>query len=611
VTATQPLRFLAPRVEVDRRPDGTLVLRSPEPLGAYPNSLGEMLRHWAATAPERLFLAERAGGGWRKMTYGEVAAQTAAIAQALLDRGLGPERPVMSLSANSIDLALVKLACLRVGVPFVPVSPAYSLMSRDYAKVAAIAEQVRPGLVYVADGAPFAGALKAAKLGAAEVVTSGSAPRGMTATPFAALTEAGPTDAVAKAEANVGPDTVAKILFTSGSTGMPKGVINTHRMMCANQQQIVQCWPFLDEAPPVLLDWLPWHHTFGGNHDFNLALRHGGEFWIDDGRPAPGLIERTAANLRDVSPTVYFNVPAGFAALLPFLESDPALAESFFRRLKLILYAGAALPPDLWARLEAVSLKAVGRKVPMTSSWGSTETAPLATSAHFPLDRAGVIGLPVPGTEVKMVPTGSKMELRVRGPNVFPGYFRRPDLNAEAFDEEGFYRMGDAGRFADPDDPAKGIVFDGRVTEDFKLDTGTWVSAGQLRVAALAAATPLLQDAVVCGHDRNYVALLAWPNIAACRSMAGLAADAPVDAVLAAPQVVAHLREGLRRHNQANPGSSTRIRRLHLMAEPPSIDGNEITDKGYINQRATLERRATLVDLLYRDPIAPGVIAIE
>jgi feruloyl-CoA synthase len=611
VTANAPLRFLAARVNVDRRADGTLVLRSPEPLAAHASCLGELLRHWASTAPERMFLAERAGGAWRKMSYGEVAARTSAIAQGLLDRGLGPERPVMSLSANSIDLALLKLACLRIGVPFVPVSPAYSLMSRDYAKVVGIAELVRPGLVYVADGPPFAGALQAAKLGTAEVVTSGSAPAGMAATLFTALAATPPSEAVARAEAAVGPDTVGKILFTSGSTGTPKGVINTHRMMCANQQQSLQCWQFLDEAPPVLLDWLPWHHTFGGNHDFNLVLRHGGEFWIDDGRPAPGLIERTAANLRDVSPTIYFNVPAGFAALLPFLENDAAVAEAFFRRLRLILYAGAALPPDLWARLEAVSLKTIGRKVPMTSSWGSTETAPLATSAHFPLDRAGVIGLPVPGVELKMVPSGSKLELRVKGPNVFPGYYRRPELTTEAFDEEGFYRMGDAGRFADPDDPSKGIVFDGRVTEDFKLGTGTWVSAGQLRVAALAAATPLLQDAVVCGHDRSYVALLAWPNLVACRAKAALAADAPVEAVLAAPAVVAHIREGLRRHNAANPGSSTRILRLHLMAEPPSIDGNEITDKGYINQRATLERRAALVELLYREPLAPGVIAVD
>ena len=611
MTADAPLRFLAARVTVDRRPDGSLLLRSPEPLAPHAGSIGEMLRHWATTAPARLFLAERVGGGWRKLSYGEVAEHTAAIAQALLDRGLGPERPVMSLSANSVDLALLKLACLRIGVPFVPVSPAYSLMSRDYAKVVAIAELVRPALVYVADGAPFAGALGALRRDGVEVVTSGAAPPNIAATAFATLTAARPTDAVARAEATVGPDTVAKILFTSGSTGMPKGVINTHRMMCANQQQVRQCWQFLDEAPPVVLDWLPWHHTFGGNHDFNLVLGNGGEFWIDDGRPAPGLIERTVANLRDVSPTVYFNVPAGFAALLPFLESDAGLAEAFFRRLKLILYAGAALPPDLWARLEAVSLKTIGRKVPMTSSWGSTETAPLATSAHFPLDRAGVIGLPVPGVEIKMVPSGSKLELRVRGPNVFPGYYRRPDLTAEAFDEEGFYRMGDAGRLADPNDPAKGIVFDGRVTEDFKLDTGTWVSAGQLRVAALAAASPLLQDAVVCGHDRGYVALLAWPNLAACRSLAGLSADAPVEAVLAAPKVVAHLQEGLRRHNAANAGSSSRVARLHLMAEPPSIDGNEITDKGYINQRATLERRAALVALLYRDPPAAGVIAID
>ncbi|WP_119418548.1 feruloyl-CoA synthase [Desertibaculum subflavum] len=606
-----PLRLLAPRIEVERRPDGSLVLTSPEPLAEHPPTVGSLLAHWAREAPQRLFLAERVGGAWRKLTYGEAARQSARIAAALLARGLGPERPVLSLSANAVDLALLKLACQRIGVPFVPVSPAYSLMSRDHAKVVAIVDLIRPGLIYVADGPPFASALAALDLEGVEVVTSGAPPAGIAATPFGALAETAPGPEVAAAEARVGPDSIAKILFTSGSTGMPKGVVNTQRMLMVNQQQLLHCWPFLDEAPPVLLDWLPWHHTFGGNYNFNLVLRHGGEFWIDEGRPAPGLIERTAANLREVSPTVYFNVPAGFGALLPFLESDAGLAEGFFRRLRIIMYAGAALPADLWARLEAVSLKAVGRKVPMTSCWGSTETAPLATSAHFPIDRAGVIGLPVPGVAVKMVPSGGKLELRVKGPSVFPGYFRRPDLTETSFDEEGFYRMGDAGRFADPDDPAKGIVFDGRVTEDFKLATGTWVNVGAVRVAALAAASPLLQDAVVCGHDRGVVALLAWPNIAACRSVAGLAADAPVETVLAATAVRDHLKRGLAAYNQANPGSSTRIARLLLMAEPPSIDGNEITDKGYINQRATLERRAALVEKLYCDPLVADVIAID
>lgn len=606
-----PLRLLAPRIDVERRRDGSLILTSPVPLGDHPPTVGSLLAHWARAAPERLFLAERAGGTWRKVTYGEAARRSARIAAALLARGLGPERPVLSLSANAVDLALLKLACQRIGVPFVPVSPAYSLMSRDHAKVVAIVNLVRPGMIYVADGPPFAAALAALDLDGVEVVTSGAPPAGIAATPFATLMQGAPSAALAAAEAAVGPDSVAKILFTSGSTGMPKGVVNTQRMLMVNQQQILHCWPFIDEAPPVLLDWLPWHHTFGGNYNFNLVLRHGGEFWIDEGRPAPGLIERTAANLRDVSPTVYFNVPAGFGALLPFLESDAALAASFFRRLRIIMYAGAALPPDLWARLEAVSMKTIGRKVPMTSCWGSTETAPLATSAHFPLDRAGVIGLPVPGVAVKMVPSGGKLELRVKGPNVFPGYFRRPDLTEAAFDEEGFYRMGDAGRFADPDDPTKGIVFDGRVTEDFKLSTGTWVNAGAVRVAALAAASPLLQDAVVCGHDRGYVALLAWPNVAACRAAAGLAADVPIEAVLAAPALRDHLKRGLAAYNRTSPGSSTRIARLLLMAEPASIDGNEITDKGYINQRATLERRAALVERLYRDPAGPDIIAID
>jgi len=604
--------MLAPKVEVERRADGSLVLRSPAALGSYDRHLGVRLRHWAKTDPDRVFLAERNGDGpWRRLSYGEAATGADAVAQALLDRGLGPERPVMILSGNSIDQALLTLGAMQAGIPVAPVSPAYSLMSQDFAKLKHIAALVKPGMIYVAAVQPFARALEAVAAPGIELVCSAAPPEGRAATRFADLLATRPTPAVERAFAAIGPDSVAKYLFTSGSTGLPKGVINTQRMLNANQQMAMQCWPFMVETPPVLLDWLPWNHTFGGNHNFNMVLRHGGTLYIDAGRPMPGLIERTVANLREVSPTIHFNVPAGFAMLLPFLERDAEVRRAYFRRLGMIFYAGAALPQDLWSRLETVARQELGRLPLMISSWGSTETAPMATTVHWRIDRAGVIGLPAPGVEVKMVPAGAKTELRVRGPNVFPGYLGRPDLTAAAFDDEGFYRMGDAGRFADPADPAKGIVFDGRVAEDFKLVSGTWVSTGGVRVAALAAASPALQDAVVTGHDRAEIGLLAWPNLAACRALArDLPADAPPAALIAHEAVRDHVRKTLAAHNAAQSGGSMRIGRVLLLAEPPSIDANEITDKGYINQLATLERRAAEVAALYAEPPGPAVIRL-
>ncbi len=448
-------------------------------------------------------------------------------------------------------------------------------------------------------------------LSGTDVVTVDEDPEGVSAIRFAELLATEPGRRLAEAEARIGPDTIAKYLFTSGSTGLPKGVINTHGMLCSNQQMTEQCWPFVTETPPVLLDWLPWNHTFGGNHCFNLVLKQGGTLYVDGGKPAPGLIETTVENLREVSPTIYFNVPVGFAMLLPYLERDDALRSNFFRNLQVIFYAGSALSQDLWERLEALSIKALGRRVAMTSGWGSTETAPMATCVHFPIPQAGVIGLPAPGVEIKLVPSGSKLELRVRGPNVTPGYLGRPDLTEDAFDEHGFYKIGDAGRLADPSDPAKGVVFDGRVAEDFKLTTGTWVHAGGLRVKAIAAAAPVLQDAVVCGHDRDEVGLLAWPNMAACKELCPEhAADDDPSVLLRSSEVGDRIRAGLLRHNEENPGSSTRITRVLLMVDPPSIDANEITDKRYINQRATLEHRAELVERLYADPPEEDVICI-
>jgi feruloyl-CoA synthase len=599
-TPRQP-NFAAPAVIAEALPGGGLKLRSPAALRPHARAIGEYLAGWAARDPGRLFLAERDGtGGWRRLTYGEAWRAARAIAQALLARGLGPERPVMILSENGIDHALLALAAQLVGIPVAPVSTAYSRLSQDFAKLRYVRDLVTPGLIFADDGERYAAALAALGPGDAEIVLSRNAPVGIAATHFTALLEPVPGPAVDAAYEAVGPDTVAKILFTSGSTGEPKGVINTQRMLCANQEAVFQIWPFLSERPPVIVDWLPWNHTFGGNHNFNLTLRHGGTLYIDEGRPAPGLIERSVANLREVSPTIYFNVPRGYAMLLDYLERDAELARRFFAELDFVFYAAAALPQSLWERIEAVSLKTLGHKVPMVSAWGTTETAPGATGVHYPMERAGNVGLPLPGVEVKLVPAGDRLEIRVRGPNITPGYWKRPDLTALAFDEEGFYRPGDAMRLADPADAAQGLVFDGRIAENFKLSTGTWVSVGALRVALIAAGAPVIEDAVITGHDRDEIGLLVFPSLAGCRGLCPhVPANAPLSELIAAPPVRAALAAGLARHNAGAGGSSQRIARALLMSEPPSIDRGEITDKGYLNQRAVLTSRAALVEALH------------
>jgi len=577
------LRLAPPEVRVERRADGAMILRSPQKLGAHARAAGEWLLRWAREAPQRTFLAERSERGWRKVSYREALEFVRRIGQALLERGLGPSLPVVILSDNSIDHALLALAAMHVGVPVAPVSPAYSLMSKDFAKLKAIFGLLRPGLVWAADAAKFAPALAAV---------------GGTVTPMQDLLAPEATSAVDDAFARIGPDTVAKILFTSGSTGAPKGVINTQRMLTVNQEQCALVWPFVADRPQVLVDWLPWNHTFGGNNNFDMMLRNGGTIWIDGGKPAPGLVETTVANLKEISPTMYFNVPRGFDLLVPFLEKDAELRANFFRDLDFVVYAGAALPQNLFERMKQLARAELGRDLPLVSAWGSTETAPMATGVHYEVRRTGNIGLPVPGCELKLVPAAGKLEVRVHGANVTPGYYGRDDLTRAAFDEEGYYRIGDAVKFADPDDASLGLVFDGRIAEDFKLSTGTWVHVGATRVKLIAAGDPLIQDAVITGHERAEVGALVFLNAAAMKARG-----------LDEAGVRGHVRAALDRLiAETGSGSSTHPVRALVAAEPPSIDANEITDKGYINQRAVLERRAALVERLHAEPPAAEVI---
>ena len=608
---TAPLRAvkLGPAdVVVERRGDGAILMCSPHALPPYPRMLSERLVHWAKAAPDRIFLAQRdAAGAWRSMSYARTLAAVRALAAGLLARGLSTDRPVAILSGNDIEHALLGLASMHVGIPYAPISVPYSLLSQDFGKLKTIIAILSPGLVFANNGSAFARAIAAALPHDVEVAVTVNPPGGRTTTSFAELLQTPAGAVVEAAHARVKPDQVAKILFTSGSTGRPKGVENTHRMLAANQAMIRAAMPFVGEEPPVLVDWLPWNHTFGSNHNFGLVLDNGGSLYIDEGKPLPGQIEATVRNLREVAPTIYFNVPKGFEMLLPALAGDSSLRETFFSRLKILFYAGAGLAQHVFDGFTELAVNTTGERILFMSSLGSTETAPAALSCNWQSERTGNIGLPLPGVTLKLIPREGKLEARLKGDSIMPGYWRAPELTAEAFDDEGFYKIGDALKFADPRNPAKGLFFDGRLAEDFKLATGTWVSVGPLRAAFIAHCAPLVRDVVLAGAERDEVTALIFPDVEACRAIiTDVTGDTSV--LLGDPRVRAAFARKLDSFAAASTGTSGRITRAVLLAEPASLDVGEMTDKGSINQRAVLAHRAAMVEALYADPPPPHVI---
>ena len=578
---------------------GAFTLHHPEPLAPYARCVGEWLERWALETPDATAFAEPASNGdWRTLGWRALRQQVGAVAQSLLDHALPADRPVVVLSDNALDPLVLGLAAMHIGRAVCTVSSGYCRLAQsDFTRIHGILRTLQPALIYAGDAAVYAPALAEAPVADALTVFSRGAESRPGALPFSALQAATETPAVQAAFNAVTPDTHAKYLLTSGSTGHPKVVINTHRMLCANQQMLAQVLRFVERDKPVLLDWLPWSHTFGGNHNVGLVLRNGGTMYIDDGRPLPGLIDRTIAHLREVRPSVYFNVPRGYEMMLPALEADDALARRFFEPLKMVFYAGAGMPDTTWRRLEAVAARVRdidSDPVWLTTSWGSTETSPAITSVPWRLQRPGVIGLPLPGAAIKFVPNGGKLEMRIKGPHVFPGYRGNEEATAQSFDGDGWYRIGDAGYLDEEDNPGSGIVFNGRVAEDFKLTTGTWVSVGTLRLAVVTALSPLAMDVVITGHDRSEIGVLIFLTEAA--------RQLPHDEVAAA------VRDALRTLQVSGAGSSQAPARALLLPDAPSMAAGEITDKGYINQRLVLQRRAAEVQALYDTPLQAGVI---
>jgi feruloyl-CoA synthase len=605
----RPVSFGIPRVHVEHRADGAIIVKPVAPLGEYPQRITDRLLHWAELTPDRTFMAERDdSGGWRRVSYAQMLNASRRIGSALADRKLTAERPLVILSGNSIDHALMAFGALYAGVPYCPVSPAYSLVSKDYGKLNYLIKLLTPGLVFADDATQFADALDTNVPSDVEIAASTGGVADRHVTSLASLLATPIHDDIDAIHNAIKPDAIAKFLLTSGSTGNPKAVITTQRMLCANQVMIRETMSFLKDEPPVIVDWLPWNHTFGGSHNIGLTLYNGGSMHLDAGKPAPSGIRETIRNLREISPTVYFNVPKGYESLLPYLRDDRALRDKFFSKLHAMFFSGAALAPHIWSGLDDLAVQATGVRVPMLTGLGATETAPFFMSVAPHTSRSGHVGLPVPGNDAKLLPNNGKWEVRCKGPNVTPGYWREPDLTAKAFDDEGFYKLGDALKLAVEGDFDQGFDFDGRISEDFKLASGTWVSVGPLRARFVAACAPLVRDVVIAGINRDEISAIVILDPDGCRAINPALKSDDLAAAANDSAIRAAFRSRLTRFASEATGSSNRVTRAVLLDAPLLIDKGEVTDKGSINQRAVLDNRIALIDALYTAKPDPRVI---
>jgi len=598
--------FLRHSVEREDRPDGSILLRSTYPLSPVVERTGDWLHQWAGEAPERVFLAERSGAGWREESYAGILEKVRAIGAALLARGMGANTPILIMSGNGVDHGILALAAQYVGVPVVPVAEQYSLIHGAHGRLREAINLIKPKMAYVVDADQYSEALNLEDLASVEIVASRPGSRNVTA--FTDLLKGDGSVDVDSAFAAVTPDTVGKILMTSGSTSSPKGVLTTHRMMCVNQAQLADSMPFLRKRPPVIVDWLPWNHVFGGSHNFNMMLANGGSLYIDDGKPVKGLFERTVENLSLKTGTLVFNVPLGFGMLLKALEADADLRQRFFEDLDLIFYAGASLPQEVWSGFERMAMEVKGEVPLMTSSWGLTETAPSALMQQEPAPHSGIVGVPVSGVTVKLIPDADmRCEVRVKGPNVMPGYLNDSEKTAAAFDEEGFFITGDAMLFLDPADANKGMRFDGRISEDFKLQSGTWVRAAQLKLDMLSRLAPLAADLIITGADRNQIGVMIFPNVAELtREGFDLNDD---DGAFRCKLLQGEIHRRLSARAREISGSSTLVSRAIVLSQPASMPEGEMTAKGNLNIRKVLARREALLERLYTDD-DPAVVTL-